>query len=91
MVFDELEYEAITLKVRRPTDLDVADFKGMLLLFRYPPLTKDVDDNSLHTIYIRGLRAVLTKEQIRELLESFGDVKRFHLVQDGPTNMSEVF
>ena len=71
------------LRVRRPHD-----YAGPDATPGFPMLPATVPD-SLNKIFIGGLPAHLTEDQIIELLKSFGDIKAFNLVREHATGQSK--
>ncbi|EDW56906.1 GM15574 [Drosophila sechellia] len=105
--FDGMVYRGQTLKIRRPHDYQPVpsiSFSAMenYRSFRVPattianppnvtiPVTTIVPD-SPNKIYVGGLPTCLNQDQVKELLQSFGELKGLNLVMDGNTSLNKGF
>jgi len=82
LAFDGINFMGQSLKIRRPSD--------------YKPLPNQqggdimgLVEDSPHKVFIGGLPNYLQEEQVREILQSFGQLKAFNLVKDTATNLSK--
>jgi len=82
LAFDGINFMGQSLKIRRPSD--------------YKPLPNQAGgdviglvEDSPHKVFIGGLPNYLQEEQVREILQSFGQLKAFNLVKDTATNLSK--
>lgn len=75
MSFDNIMFQGQSLKIRRPKDYLGNDLMGMAGPGGQIP-------DSPNKIFIGGLPSYLTEDQVRELLESFGELKHFNLVKE---------
>ena len=90
LAFDGIILMGQPLKLRRPKDYvptsasDVSVAPGSLSGGIAPCVT-----DSINKIFIGGLPNYLTDEQVKELLQTFGQLKSFSYVKDPATNLSK--
>jgi len=94
MSFDGIMLHGHALKVRRPKDyipapaIDMTNGKPSLPAGAI--VATNVPD-SPYKIFVGGLPANLSEEQVKKLLETFGSLKAFNLVKDIGTGLSKGF
>ncbi|KAI7863919.1 hypothetical protein BDF14DRAFT_1839943 [Spinellus fusiger] len=86
MAFDGIVFQGQTLRVRRPKDYQPAGEPSDMI---HMPVSTVVPDTP-NKIFIGGLPMYLNEEQIMELLQSFGELRAFHLVKE-PSGSSKGF
>ncbi|KAG0174019.1 hypothetical protein DFQ30_006347 [Apophysomyces sp. BC1015] len=80
MAFDGITFQAQTLKIRRPKDyLPAGDDASMV---HVPGVISTIVPDTPHKIFVGGLPMYLNEEQVMELLQSFGELRAFHLVKE---------
>jgi splicing factor U2AF 65 kDa subunit len=90
MAFDGIMYEGQTLKLRRPKDYQpIPGVPSEPPSIHMPGIVPTSVADSPNKIFIGGLPSYVTEEQVKELLQSFGELKSFHLVKDIQTNASK--
>jgi splicing factor U2AF subunit len=83
-------YEGQTLKLRRPKDYQsLPGVPSEPPSIHMPGVVPTSVADSPNKIFIGGLPNYVTEEQVKELLQSFGELKSFHLVKDLQTNVSK--
>lgn len=93
MSFDGIMLHGHALKVRRPKDYipaPIADASGKPSLPAGAIVATNVPD-SPYKIFIGGLPANLSEENVKDLLQTFGPLKAFNLVKDIATGLSKGF
>ena len=85
--FDGISFRDHTLKVRRPRDYQGTDSSPIPGLIR-GIVSTNVPDTP-NKVFIGGLPATFTEDQVKELVGHFGELKAFHLVKDNQTNVSK--
>jgi splicing factor U2AF subunit len=95
MVFDGIMLHGHALKVRRPKDYiplpgTPENQQSKPALPAGAIVATNVPD-SPYKIFVGGLPAHLTEEQVKELLMTFGPLKAFNLVKDTATGLSKGF
>ncbi|ELK26905.1 Splicing factor U2AF 65 kDa subunit [Myotis davidii] len=87
MALDGIIFQGQSLKIRRPHDYqplpDMSENPSVYL----PGVVSTVVPDSAHKLFMGGLPYYL-KDQVKELLTSFGPLKAFNLVKDGATGLS---
>eukprot|EP01119_Soliformovum_irregulare_P008571 TRINITY_DN21684_c0_g1_i1.p1 TRINITY_DN21684_c0_g1~~TRINITY_DN21684_c0_g1_i1.p1 ORF type:complete len:517 (+),score=147.33 TRINITY_DN21684_c0_g1_i1:63-1553(+) len=91
--FDGIQLSANSLKVRRVKDyrpgMESVD-DGTMSALPDPLISTNVEEGP-NKIFIGGLPAYLTEEQVKELCASFGALKSFNLVKDSLSGNSKGF
>lgn len=82
MALDRSVFKGQELQVRRPKDFNTPG-GGQLM--------KAGDFSSPNKIYVGGIPSHLNDEQIKDLLQAFGDLRSFKLLKDQITGESKVF
>ncbi|KAI9016309.1 hypothetical protein CLU79DRAFT_764373 [Phycomyces nitens] len=86
MAFDGIVFQGQALRVRRPKDYQPAGEPSDMM---HMPVSTVVPDTP-NKIFIGGLPMYLNEDQIMELLQSFGELRAFHLVKE-PSGASKGF
>ncbi|XP_017077385.2 splicing factor U2AF 50 kDa subunit [Drosophila eugracilis] len=102
--FDGICFRGQTLKIRRPHDYQPVASVGSFetetfgvgkTTLTLPAISASCVSNlvpdSPNKIYVGGLPTCLEETQIKELLQSFGDLKGFNLVREAGTTLSKGF
>ncbi|KAG2424492.1 hypothetical protein HYH02_015164 [Chlamydomonas schloesseri] len=96
MAFDGVAFRNAYLKVRRPSNYDVAT--AMMLGPTTPDPTIDLSqleicrtvvENSPHKLFVGGLPCEWSEDMVKELLAPYGTLKSFNLVMDKSTGKSK--
>ncbi|KAG2427364.1 hypothetical protein HXX76_012558 [Chlamydomonas incerta] len=96
MAFDGVAFKNAYLKVRRPSNYDVAT--AMMLGPTTPDPTIDLSqleicrtvvENSPHKLFVGGLPCEWNEDMVKELLAPYGTLKSFNLVMDKSTGKSK--
>lgn len=89
MAFDGIMFVNGPLKIRRPKDYggDMGASMGAYV----PGIVSTNVPDSINKIFVGGLPAHLTEDQVQELLCSFGELKAFNLVRENGNGVSKVY
>ncbi|XP_049381593.1 splicing factor U2af large subunit B-like isoform X2 [Solanum stenotomum] len=98
MALDGVVFEGVSVRIRRPTDYNPSlaaalgpghpsPHLNLAAAGLMPGATGDAEDQD--RIFIGGLPYLFTEVQIKELLESFGPLRRFEVVKDRDTGNSK--
>ncbi|GAA94557.1 uncharacterized protein L969DRAFT_421039 [Mixia osmundae IAM 14324] len=87
MSFDGIVFQDQQLKIRRPKDYTGDESGGTHL----PGVISSNVPDTPNKVFVGGLPSYLDDEQVLELLSSFGELRSFNLVKEGPQNASKGF
>jgi len=95
MAFDGIMLHGHSLKVRRPKDFvsmpGMPESSGPMPALPAGAIVATNVPDSPFKIFMGGLPAHLSEEQVKELLTAFGPLKAFNLVKDTTTGLSKGF
>ena len=89
LLLDGISFQNQILKIRRPRDYQGFDSMPQQ---NFQPLSGIVSTNvadSPNKLFIGGLPASMDDDQVKELINFFGELKSFHLVKDNQTSLSK--
>ncbi|GIL64359.1 hypothetical protein Vafri_18335, partial [Volvox africanus] len=96
MAFDGVAFKNAYLKVRRPSNYDVATAVMLGPIASDPTIDlsqleicRTVVENSPHKLFVGGLPCEWGEDMVKELLVPYGNLKSFNLVMDKSTGKSK--
>lgn len=90
MAFDGINYNGYSLKIRRPKDYQALPGQSEAPMYVPGVISTNVPDGP-NKIFIGGLPPYFTEEQVKKLLQVFGELRAFNLVKDPGSNTSKGF
>ncbi|KAI8901634.1 hypothetical protein BC833DRAFT_576675 [Globomyces pollinis-pini] len=87
LALDNGDFKGSLLKVRRPKDYMAGEEDPNYI----PGVISSVVQDTMFKVFIGGLPAYVTEDQVKDLLQAFGELKSFNLVMDSATGLSKGF
>jgi len=88
MAFDGIIFINGPLKICRPKDYGGPEMIPVSI--HIPGVVSTNIPDSINKVFVGGLPAYLNKEQVQELLKSFGELKAFNLIRENENGPSKV-
>jgi len=90
MAFDGVNYNGYSLKLRRPKDYQPLPGQSDASIYIPGVISTNVPDTP-NKVFVGGLPPYFTEEQVKQLLQVFGELRAFNLVKDASGGNSKGF
>jgi len=90
MAFDGIDYHGISLKIRRPKDYQPLPGTGEAAPIYVPGVVSTNVPDGPNKVFVGGLPTNFTEEDVKKILQVFGELRAFNLVKDTATSASKV-
>lgn len=91
MAFDGVNFNGYSLKIRRPKDYQPLPGQQTDTSIYIPGVISTNVPDTPNKIFIGGLPPYFTEDQVKQLLQVFGELRAFNLVKDTSTGNSKGF